>query len=437
LKKIRLFFGLGLMMALLLSACESLPFELPWVPGETPTATLPPGENGDATPTPETTITADVTPEPVTEITLWVPPEMDPALDTDASRLFVNRLQLFSDLNNGLEINVRVKAVSGAGGLLDSLTATSAAAPDALPDLIALSRPDLENAALKGLIFPLDGLTEIPDDTDWYDFTREMALLQGSTFGIPFAADSLILVYRPTALPELPADWFEIIDSGTVLAFPAGSDQQLFPTALYLSAGGLVQDNQRRPTLELDPLTEVFRLIQEGTQSGTFPESLNQYQTSGQVWTAFRDGQSNLAVTWFSNYLKENLADVSLSPLLPMSESAVSFGTGMSWAVATPKENHHSIAVSLAEYLVEPEFLSEWTAAAGYLPTRPSALDGWQNQSLRTTVNQTAIMTKLVPANDIISSLGPLMREGTRQILQDLIDPVQAAQVAVESLGEQ
>jgi len=236
LKKIRLFFGLGLMMALLLSACESLPFELPWVPGETPTATLPPGENGETTPTPETTITVDVMPEPVTELTLWVPAEMDPALDTEASRLFVNRLQLFSDLNNDIEINVRVKAVSGAGGLLDSLTATSAAAPDALPDLIALSRPDLENAALKGLIFPLDGLTEIPDDTDWYDFTRDMALLQGSTFGIPFAADSLILVYRSTILPEIPADWFEIIDSGTVLAFPAGSDQQLFLTALYQSA---------------------------------------------------------------------------------------------------------------------------------------------------------------------------------------------------------
>jgi len=123
--------------------------------------------------------------------------------------------------------------------------------------------------------------------------------------------------------------------------------------------------------------------------------------------------------------------------LFPMSDSAVSFGTGMSWAVAAPEENRHSIAVSLAEYLVQPEFLSEWTAAAGYLPTRPSALDGWQNQSLRTTVNQTALMTRLVPSNDIISSLGPLMREGTRQILQDLIDPVQAAQVAVESLGEQ
>jgi len=437
LAKISKVLGLGIVIAMLLSACESLPFDLPWAPGETPTATLPPGETGETTPTPVTTITVDVTPEPVTALTLWVPPEMDPALDTEASRLFVNRLQLFSDLNNNLEINVRVKAVSGAGGLLDSLTATSAAAPDALPDLIALSRPDLENAALKGLIFPLDGLTEIPDDADWYGFTREMALLQGSTFGIPFAADSLALVYRPAALPEFPTDWYEIIESGTVLAFPAGSEQFLFPMALYQAAGGIVQDNQRRPTLELEPLTEVFRFIQDGAQSGTFPVSLNQYQTTGQVWTAFREGQSDLAVTWFSNYLQEGLADVAVAPLFPLSDSAVSFGTGMSWAVATPEENRHPIAVSLAEYLVQPEYLSEWTAAAGYLPTRPSALEGWQNQGLRVMVNQTALMTRLLPSNNIISSLGPVLREGTRQILQDLVDPVQAAQVAVESLGEQ
>ena len=436
LKKIGMLIGLGLTLAWLLSACESLPFDLPWLELGKTTATLPPSENGAMTPTPETTLSVTPTPEPVTSLTLWVPPEMDPNLETKASRLFANRLQVFSDLNDGIEITVRVKAMSGAGGLLDALTATSAAAPDALPDLIALPRPDLENAALKGLIFPLDGLTEIPDDTDWYGFTREMALLQGSTFGLPFAADSLILVYRPAALPEFPSDWTALVESGTVLAFSAGSDSYLFPMALYQAAGGIVQDNQRRPALELEPLTEVFRLIDVGAQSGTFPDSLIQYQTTAQVWTAFREGQVNLAVSWFSNYLKEGLADTAMVPLLPMSDRSVSYGTGMSWAVASPQDHRHPVAVSLAEYLVQPEFLSEWTAAGGYLPPRPSALEGWQNQGLRGIVSQVALMTKLQPSNDIIASLGPVLREATRQIIQDLLDPVQAAQIAVESLEE-
>jgi ABC-type glycerol-3-phosphate transport system substrate-binding protein len=437
LKIIRTLLGLGLILALLLSACESLPFDIPWLSDATPTATLPPGDTGDLTPTPATTTTVEATPEPVTSLTLWVPPEMDPALETDASLLFANQLQLFSDLHDGLEINVRVKAASGPGGLLDALTAASAAAPDALPDLIALSRPDLETAALKSLIYPLERLTEIPDDADWYGFTREMALLQGSTFGLPFAADALVLVYRPMTIPEIPGTWESLIAGNTPLAFPADSDQALFTLALYQAEGGAIQDNQRRPVLEVDPLSEVYRLYQEGVETGTIPSWLNQYQTAGQVWSAFREGQINLVITWLSNYLKELPADSSMTPLLPMSAGAVSLGTGMSWAVAAPEEHRHPIAVELAEFLIQPDFLAKWTVTVGYLPPRPSALEGWEDQGLRTTTSQVALMTQLRPSNDLIASLGPILREGTRQILQNLVDPVQAAQVAVESLEEQ
>jgi ABC-type glycerol-3-phosphate transport system substrate-binding protein len=120
-----------------------------------------------------------------------------------------------------------------------------------------------------------------------------------------------------------------------------------------------------------------------------------------------------------------------------MAEGSVSIGTGWSWTVATPSTNRQELAVDLAEFLVAPEFISEWTAAAGYLPARPSSLEGWQSQSLRSTVGQVALMTRLRPSNDIIGSLGPILRESTRQVLQGMVDPAQAAQVAVESLEAQ
>ncbi len=435
-KKIIRLLAIGLIFGLALSACESLPFDLPWPTAATPTMTTLPGEE-DLTTTPEVTPTAEATPEPVLDLVVWVPPQMDPGLETEASRIFANRLQLFSDLNNGIEIIVRVKAASGPGGLLDALTATSAAAPDALPDVIALTRPDLETAALKDLIFPLDGMTEVPDDTDWFSFTREMALLQGGTFGLPFAADSLALIYRPSAFEEFPGTWPALLETGVPLAFPSDSDQALFPLSLYLAEGGQIQDTQRRPMLEVDPLTEVFRLLQEGRDSGVFSEALIQYQTTGQVWTAFRDGQTDLAVTWLSNYLQEGPADAELSPLLSISNGAVSMGSGLAWAVAAPQENRQALAVDLAEFLVQPDFLAEWSMAAGYLPARPSALEAWQNQSLKSTLNQVALMTQLRPSNDVLSTIGPILREGVGQILQGVVDPAQAAQVAVESLEGQ
>lgn len=435
-EKNRLILGLMLVLALAVVAYIIWPIDLPWLVKTTPTATLPPGETGVHTPAPETSLASTPTPAPVTQLTLWVPPEMDPKGDTEAGQLLNNRLQLFSNLHGGIEINVRVKAASGSGGLLDALTSTSTVAPGALPDLVALNRSDLETAALKSLIFPLDRLTSITDDEDWFGFTRDMSLLQGSTFGLPFAADAMVLVYRPVFFPEAPISWDGIINGEIKLAFAGDSDQALFTLALYQAEGGLIQDNQRRPMLELAPLTEVFHLIKDGADAGIFPSWLNQYQTPGQVWLGYREGESNLAVIWLSDYLKEMPADSTVAPLPALTSDLFTLGTGLSWAVATPIETRQSLAVELAEFLVDPVFISEWTASAGYIPSRPSSLESWQDVDLRTTVNQIAHSTHLLPNNDLIASLGPVLRENTLQLLQGLIDPGQAAQVAVDSLEE-
>ncbi len=435
-KKNRLILGLLLVLTIVVIAYIIWPIDLPWPGQATPTATFASGETGGQTPTPETTLAPTPTPAPVTQLTLWVPPEMDPEGETEAGMLLANRLQLFSELHDGLKIVVRVKAASGSGGLLDTLTSTRAVAPNALPDLIALDRSDLETAALKSLIFPLDSMTSIIDDPDWYGFTREMSLLQGSTFGLPFAADALALVYRPVSFPEPPGSWDDILEGDIKLAFPADDSQALLALSLYQAEGGSIQDNQRRPLLELAPLTRVFQLFKTGVDSGVLPAWLSQYQTFRLVWSGYREGESNLAVIWLSDYLREMPADSTIAPLPPMASGPFSLGTGLSWAVAALDENRQTLAVELAEFLVDPIFLSEWTAAAGYIPSRPSSLESWSDPDLQKTVNQIAANTHLLPLNDLTSSLAPILREYTLQILQGLVEPGQAAQAAVDSLEE-
>ena len=435
-KKIKLLLGLGLILAMLLSACQDIGLDIPWLSPSTTTPTPQAGIGNEATPTPDAEVTAEATVEPVTSLTLWVSPEMDPESGTEAGLILGERLQLFSDRHGALEIIVRIKDASGTGGLLDALTATNEAAPDALPDLIALNRTDMESAALKGLIYPLDGLTEVPDDADWFDFTHEMALLQGSTFGLPFAADSVVLTYRSASLDELPANWSDLLSGEISLAFPADSNDALLTLALYQAQGGLIQDNQRRPVLEAEPLTTVFGLYQTGAESGVLPPWLDQIQTLGQAWSAYREGQANMAITWASNFLKELPADTTLAPLLPMAAGNVTLGTGMSWALATPVEARQELAVELAEFMVDPQFMAAWASAAGYLPTRPSALESWEDPALASVLGQIGAISHLVPSNDIITSLGPILQEGTRQVLQGLMLPEQAAQTAVASLEE-
>jgi len=436
LKRTILIVKVGLLLSLLLSACASLPFDLPWEKDDLPTATPPPEEVGIITPTADLAYTATETPAPVTNLTIWVPPEMDPTLVTEASISFKNRLNAFSDAHDGIEIHVRVKAASGPGGLLDALTASSSAAPGSLPDLIALTRVDLETAALKGLIYSMDGMTEIPDDADWYGFARDMALIQGSTFGLPFAGDAFALVYRPEIIPEIPQAWPALFEDDLELVFPAEHDQALFQMNMYLAEGGALQDSQRRPQLELAPLTEVFRLLEQGYQKGTFPEWLNQYQTSSQVWTAFKENQIDLTVTWVSYYLHDMPPEAMIAPLFPGSEENVTLGTGLSWALSSPDESRQRLAVELAEFLVQSDFLAEWTSAAGYLPPRPTSLEGWTNQKIRPTLSQIALMTILRPPNEVVHTLGPYLRDGSRQVLQGLADPSQAAQMVIEGLSE-
>ncbi len=272
--------------------------------------------------------------------------------------------------------------------------------------------------------------------SDWFSFTRDLALLQGESYGFPFAADALALVYRPESIPDFSGTWSGILESNRPLVFPVDSDQSLFQFVLYLSEGGVIQDSQRLPTLDVEILSSVFQLIHEGVLAGIFPKSLIQYQNFDQVWEAFKTGEANLVVTWLSSYLLDQPADAAVLPIFPVSEGAVSIGTGLIWAVSTPLESRQAVAADLAEFLIQSDFLSEWTLSAGYMPPRPSSLEGWTDQGLRSTISQIALMTQMYPPDEAISTLGLIFKDGTNRIMQDMVGPEQAAQEALESLEE-
>ncbi|MDO9347845.1 MAG: hypothetical protein Q7T47_01055, partial [Anaerolineales bacterium] len=136
-------------------------------------------------------------------IRVWLPPQLNPSNGTPAGNLLKTRLDEFRAAHPGLRLEVRVKAESGPAGLLESLAAARQAAPSALPDLIALPYRDMESAATRGLIYPLNNLTSVltgrpSAGADWYDYADQMAQSQEATFGLPFAGDALVLVYRDT-----------------------------------------------------------------------------------------------------------------------------------------------------------------------------------------------------------------------------------------------
>ncbi len=440
----------------LAAGCDRLAFSVPTTtPAASPTVAN--------SPTPQATSTPEATETPSGPVTLrvWLPPQFDPTSGTRAGALLKARLDEFSKRRPGVRLDVRIKALDGPGGMLESLSTASAAAPEVIPDLIALPRPILEAAALKGLLHPYDGLTTILDDTDWYNYARELARLQNSTYGIPFAGDALILVYRPSVVKDPPRDWNDVLKSPGPLAFPAADPQAFCTLAFYQAAGGKVEDDQGRPALDVPTLAKVLAFYQQAATAGLLLPTLPQMEIDEEVWTTYQGGQSNQIITWASRYIQRVSAPppggapptVAATPgstptpgKAPQEELAAApvptpdgvrftLATGWVWALGSHHPERQALSVQLAEFLTQSDFLAEWTLAAGYLPPRSNALSAWSVAPAQSLAGQIVNSSHLSPSSDVLSSLAPILRQAILGILEKRGDPLTLAQEAVERLA--
>jgi ABC-type glycerol-3-phosphate transport system substrate-binding protein len=364
---------------------------------------------------------------------IWLPPQFDPASGSPAAELLGARLAEFTK-RRGLPIEVRIKALSGAGGMLESLSTANAAAPLALPDLVLLPRPLLEAAALKGLLYSVDGLVQPLDSGDWFEYAIELAHLQNSTYGLPFAGDALILIYRPAEIATPPRDWASLLSLTEPLIFPAGDEQALFTLAQYLASDAPIQDDEGRPMLEIEALRRVLTFFQEAERANVLPFWLTQYTTYEQAWQAYQDGSADMLIGWTSQYLSELPVDSSAMAMPTPDGKAFTLANGWVWALSNLPAKRYAASVELAEYLTDGEFLAQWTAAAGYLPPRQSALDGWSDATLKLLAARTVRSAQVMPRNDLLSVLSPALQQATIEVLKEQGDPLSAAQKALQRL---
>lgn len=365
---------------------------------------------------------------------MWVSPEFNPATGTEAARLFLARLDEFSALHPDVQVEVRVKATSGTGGMIASLSATQAAAPDALPDLVALPRPLLETAAAQSLIFPLDGITSIQEDTDWYDFARQLARVDNMIYGLPFASDALVLLYHSANIQQPPRDWTTTEQAGLPLLFPVSSSQALFTFALYQAAGGNVVDEEGHLTLAPTTLSAVFDFYVRAQKNGVFSSAWLKYRTEEDTFTAYQNGETDMTIAWVSAYWTRAGADTASGALPTPGGVPYAPVTGWAWAISNPNSTHQDLSTALAQFLTEPEYLTEWTQAAGYLPPRPSVLAAWPESPKSALASRLVLSAQLIPPAQALTTLGPLIQQATTDVLNGQQTPVEAAQSVANRL---
>ncbi len=349
-------------------------------------------------------------------LTVWVPPQFDPESGTAAGQLFKARLEEFTASRPDVEINVRVKAEEGPGGLYDSLETASTAAQRTLPDLIALPQATFQTAVLKGLLRSMDETPDLLDDPDWYDYARQLSVLQNNVYGLPFAGDALVQVYQDTQDMQPPVSWDKVLQLSAPLIFPVADPQSLFSLAQYESNAGEVFDDQGRLSLEEAVLREVLDFYQQASSAGVMPPELADLASHDQAWERFTSGQAYSVATWISDYLADQsstdpISGVTVAPLPTPDGKPFAYATGWVWALASPDFDRRQVAAELAGFLTESEYMASWTQASGYLPPRPSALAAWQTARLRAALENISTAAILAPAMDVLKYPGSTSAE--------------------------
>ena len=406
----------GLLIASLLSACASFPLSLPQPASPTPTAiaivlpTATPAESAEPT-------------EPQPQILrVWLPPQFDPSAETEAGELLRTRLATFESRRPDLILDVRIKA---ADGLLAALFTTQDAAPTILPDLVALPRPELERAALQGVLHPIDGLSTLLDDPDWFPYARTLAHIQNSAYGLPFSADLFGLAYRPAEdAPELPT-LESLLEQESQILFAADDAQAQLSFCISTIASNPLRDEQGLPSLTPDELTNLLTFYASESIS---PKS-SEIEINETLWEVFYAQPETAAAVWLSDYLDRTPADLQIVPIPAPNGESCALATAWSWALAGSSPDLEPAAVELAEYLSDSEFLAAWTAALGSLPPRPTALD-----ESETTLHALSLAAQPIPSNDITESLGEIFRTATMSVLREQVDPSAAAQEALAGI---
>lgn len=392
-----------------------------------PTPTNPVDEQGAQTPTPQ---------EPLfVELVLWAPPQFDPNGESEGAALLNERLREFLILNPQVNLDIRIKAVSGPGSLIDSLTGANTVARDAVPSLVLLSRSDLVVAADRALLFPIEEMSASVDETDWYTFAQEMAIYQGSAYGLPFASNALGLIGKEGVLGGPQPSWDEALGRLRSLVFPAGDNDALITLALYQSAGGRIGAPMEQPLVDEEALMAVLDVYARAARSGAIKQNILEYQTDDQAWGGFTANESDAIITW-ANRLFSAPEGYQLALLPPLGENPSTLGTAWAWCLTETDLQKRQLAADLAEFLSDPEFLLRWAPLSGYLPVRPSSLPGYGDEELQSTLSMLLSSTHLRPDKQTAEPISAQLGAAVAEVISGIKQPAESAQDVLTRLEE-
>ncbi len=434
-RSVLLLFTLVLMV--FATGCEQILEELPFLQGSQPTIAPTATTSPIVTPMPQTTLTATVPELDPYKITLWLPPDFDPENGTPAGNLLKEQLEAFKTDHEEFTLNIRIKAPTGDGGMLDTLTTASLAAPGVVPGIIIMPRTEFEKAARNGLLMPID-ITEFSGETATYlPYAEAMTLVKGTRYGLPFSGDALCMAYKPNEVAYPHTKWRELVQVNVkVTAFPASDPRGLMQTLLYMSLDGDFGGDETRIVLDEQALQQSLLLLSDGSTANAFPTWLSDYSTFEQSWESLLNSNATYAIIWASQYLAESPDTVTISSLPAWEYTSYTLADG--WVLAFPQTSAEQFAEYqlLAEYLLNSEFQGGWTESMGFLPVTEEAFSQWKNSEVSGILFDISKTAHPLPGNFILSEIGPLFNQATIEMIRKQTTYIESSNKILKALSE-
>lgn len=371
------------------------------------------------------------------ELVVWVPEEFSIFNESEAAELFKQRVEGFERQYPGTVVVLRVKASSGSGGILDSLRNTKTAAANALPQIALLSSADMKDAADQALLLPVEDFFHDNNPSTYFSYAHEISELSGTMYGFPFVGDALVGIANNSFSDLGFTSWDEIRTKRIPLYFAANSPQATFIISQYLSTGGSLIDEQGHAAFNQDNLMTVLAAFDQNVRSKLFQESFSTLNTNEDAWTLLQNGEIKWEINWYSKAMQSDLGGLQIFQLPSLGSESYVSAKGWLWTIVNSDAEVDAIVPEFIAYFSDPQFLAEYSQAAGYLPVLPASLALYENTDTINQLNNLLTAAHGLPSTDLILKVGPVLRDATLMVLtQDysLDEMMESTQNQIEAL---
>ena len=394
----------------------------------------------DASDTPAVDVPSDDLPTIPMQVTLWTVESVSPQAEGEVGEAFANGIRAFESRHPNVSVAVKIKNDSGKGSVLDYLRTASSVAPSVLPDVVVLDTADLATAARAGVLVALDDRLAPGLINDLLPGARMAGTFEGQLVGMPFEADIEHIAYDTAKIAEAPLTWQDVLSATTTYRFPAKGRNGLVNDSFliqYFALGGRLLDDEGMPALDEAALTAVLEYYRLGVVSGVIPADVLTAASADDLWPGFVSGDTGIVHVRARRFIQERsaLRTGQYADVPTQKGEPLTILRGRALAITSRDTAQVAAAVSLIEWLMEPNNAVAWHRITATLPTRHETLQRMGDDPywdfLRRAL-ETAVPAPSFPQYD---QIGRVLQQAVMEVIGGDSTPEEAAAAALDVIG--